>query len=60
MSQTGKLSYISRLSMVAMGYIIVTVSVKYLTTYFKTKTLNPFAVYCVCAGIVSLVVFTLR
>jgi undecaprenyl-diphosphatase len=35
-------------------------SVKYLTKYFKTKSLNPFAVYCVLGGIISLIVFALR
>jgi undecaprenyl-diphosphatase len=29
-------------------------SVKFLTAYFKTRTLTPFAVYCVIAGFVSL------
>ncbi|MEI6058026.1 MAG: undecaprenyl-diphosphate phosphatase, partial [bacterium] len=29
------------------------VSVRFLTKYFETKTLRPFAVYCVVAGIVA-------
>ncbi len=29
-------------------------SVAYLTKYFKTKTLKPFAIYCICIGILSL------
>ncbi len=33
-------------------------SVKFLMRYFKTKTLTPFAVYCVCAGVIfSLILF---
>jgi len=31
-------------------------SVRYLTRYFETKTLKPFAGYCVMAGVVSLVI----
>lgn len=31
-------------------------AIRFLTKYFKTKTLVPFAVYCVIAGVVSLVV----
>ncbi len=31
-------------------------SVKFLTRYFKTKTLNPFAIYCLAVGILSLIV----
>lgn len=30
------------------------VSVRFLTRYFETRTLNPFAVYCVVAGLFSL------
>jgi len=35
-------------------------SVKFLTRYFKTNTLNPFALYCILAGLLTLVVFFLR
>lgn len=35
-------------------------SVKFLSRYFKTKTLSPFAAYCVAAGILSSLVFLLR
>lgn len=35
------------------------ISVHYLTRYFKTKTLKPFAVYCFCAGLFALCVFGL-
>ncbi len=31
-------------------------AVKFLTRYFKTKTLTPFAIYCITIGIVSLIV----
>ena len=32
-------------------------SVRYLVRYFKTRTLTPFAVYCLAAGIVSIIRF---
>jgi undecaprenyl-diphosphatase len=35
-------------------------SVRFLTRYFHTRTLTPFAIYCACAGLVSLLVLTLR
>lgn len=31
-------------------------AVKFLTRYFKTKTLTPFAIYCVAIGILSLII----
>jgi undecaprenyl-diphosphatase len=31
-------------------------AVKFLTRYFKTKTLTPFAIYCIAIGIVSLAI----
>ncbi|MFE3273870.1 undecaprenyl-diphosphate phosphatase [Nocardia sp. NPDC059239] len=36
------------------------ISVKFLTAYFETKTLTPFAIYCLVAGLGSLVWFTIR
>ncbi|KAA2258762.1 undecaprenyl-diphosphate phosphatase [Solihabitans fulvus] len=33
------------------------VSVKFLTSYFETRTLNPFAIYCTIAGVGSLAYF---
>ncbi|WP_433207582.1 undecaprenyl-diphosphate phosphatase [Nocardia sp. CA-107356] len=36
------------------------ISVKFLTSYFETKTLTPFAIYCLVAGISSAAFFTLR
>lgn len=35
-------------------------SVKYLMRYFQTKTLTPFAVYCVSAGIIFFVILSIR
>ncbi|MFI5612302.1 undecaprenyl-diphosphate phosphatase [Amycolatopsis sp. NPDC051903] len=34
------------------------ISVRFLTKYFETRTLTPFAIYCVIAGIGSLLVFS--
>ena len=34
-------------------------SVRYLTKYFKTNTLEPFAYYCLIAGILSLAVLSI-
>lgn len=34
-------------------------SVRYLTKYFQTRTLKPFALYCVAAGIISLILLAL-
>jgi undecaprenyl-diphosphatase len=35
------------------------VSVRFLTKYFETKTLTPFAVYCLAAGVLSILRFAL-
>lgn len=35
-------------------------SVRFLTRYFETRTLTPFAVYCLLAGLTSLVLLTAR
>jgi len=35
-------------------------SVKFLTKYFKTNKLNPFAVYCVVVGILSFVILLIK
>jgi len=40
--------------------ILSYISVKFLTSYFETKTLTPFAIYCLVAGIGSAAFFTLR
>lgn len=46
---------------VAVGYVITGVtaylSVRYLVRYFRTRTLTPFAVYCLLAGFASIVRF---
>jgi undecaprenyl-diphosphatase len=34
-------------------------SVRYLTKYFQTRTLKPFATYCILAGIISLVLLAI-
>lgn len=34
-------------------------SVRYLSQYFKTKTMRPFAAYCLAAGLVSLLVLSI-
>jgi len=31
------------------------ISLKFLTKYFETRTLNPFAIYCVIAGALALI-----
>jgi undecaprenyl-diphosphatase len=36
------------------------VSVRFLTSYFETRTLKPFALYCVVAGLLSLAWFGVR
>ncbi|HEX7661084.1 MAG TPA: undecaprenyl-diphosphate phosphatase [Pseudonocardiaceae bacterium] len=36
------------------------VSVRFLTRYFETRTLYPFAIYCIVAGLGSLAVFAFR
>ena len=33
-------------------------SVRWLTRYFETRTLTPFAIYCVVAGVICIVRFT--
>ena len=35
-------------------------SVRFLTRYFRTRTLTPFAIYCFCAGLVGLARLTMR
>lgn len=35
-------------------------SVKFLTKYFKTKTLTPFAIYCAVIGILASLIFVVR
>ncbi len=42
------------------SFISAYLAVRFLTRYFHTRTLKPFAVYCVLAGAGSLIWFTLR
>jgi len=39
------------------AFVAAFVSVKFLTKFFTTKTLTPFAIYCVVAGIASVIRF---
>ncbi|MBN9097319.1 MULTISPECIES: undecaprenyl-diphosphate phosphatase [unclassified Pseudonocardia] len=36
------------------------VSVRYLTTYFETRSLRPFGIYCIAAGVACIVWFLVR
>ena len=36
------------------------VSIKFLSKYFKTKTLTPFAIYCIVAGALSFIILVIR
>lgn len=42
------------------SFICAYLAVRYLTRYFQTHTLTPFAIYCVVAGVASLAWLTLR
>jgi undecaprenyl-diphosphatase len=42
------------------SFICAYLSVRYLTRYFQTRTLTPFAIYCALAGAASLAWLTLR
>lgn len=42
------------------SFICAYLAVRYLTRYFQTRTLTPFAIYCVLAGAASLAWLTLR
>ena len=42
------------------SFVCAYLAVRYLTRYFQTRTLTPFAIYCVLAGGISLVWLTLR
>ena len=35
-------------------------SVRYLTRYFETRSLRPFGIYCIAAGLACLVWFAVR
>lgn len=40
--------------------VLAYISVRFLVKYFETKTLTPFAIYCLVAGIGSLAFFTIK
>lgn len=42
------------------SFVAAYLAVRFLTRYFQTRTLTPFAVYCALAGAASLVVLSLR
>jgi undecaprenyl-diphosphatase len=42
------------------SFVCAYLAVRYLTRYFQTRTLTPFAVYCAAAGAASLMWLTLR
>ncbi len=42
------------------SFIAAYLSVRFLTRYFATRTLTPFAIYCTVAGLGSLMWLTLR
>jgi undecaprenyl pyrophosphate phosphatase UppP len=44
----------------AAAFVAALVAVRWLTRWFETRTLMPFAIYCLVAGGVSLAVLTLR
>jgi undecaprenyl-diphosphatase len=48
---------------VVVGFVVTGitayVSVRFLVRYFRTRTLKPFAVYCILAGLASIIRFTL-
>jgi undecaprenyl-diphosphatase len=42
------------------SFVAAYLSVRYLVRYFQTRTLTPFAIYCVAAGLLSLVWLAVR
>jgi undecaprenyl-diphosphatase len=44
----------------AASFVGAYIAVRWLTRWFRTRTLTPFAVYCLAAGVVSLVVLAVR
>jgi undecaprenyl-diphosphatase len=42
------------------SFVAAYLAVRFLTKYFETRTLTPFAIYCVLAGLGSLAWLTLR
>jgi undecaprenyl-diphosphatase len=64
MPQLLKPAMTASLGPVLLGSLIAGVAayfcVRFLTRYFETRTLNPFAIYCVIAGLGSLAIFAFR
>ncbi|MDQ1579949.1 MAG: undecaprenyl-diphosphatase [Microbacteriaceae bacterium] len=44
----------------AASFVAALISVAFLDRYFRTRTLTPFAIYCLLAGIVSFVILAVR
>jgi undecaprenyl-diphosphatase len=42
------------------SFVAAYLAVRFLTKYFESRTLTPFAIYCVVAGLASLAWLTLR
>jgi undecaprenyl-diphosphatase len=42
------------------SFVAAYLAVRFLTRYFETRTLTPFAIYCTLAGLGSLLWLTLR
>ena len=51
-----KVAVIGAFAAAAAAYL----SIKFLTKYFKTKKLNPFAIYCIVAGALSLIILLIN
>ena len=44
----------------AASFIAALISVRFLSRYFRTRTLTPFAIYCTVAGLASLIYLSVR
>jgi undecaprenyl-diphosphatase len=44
----------------AASFVTALISVRYLSRYFRTRTLTPFAIYCTLAGLASLIYLSVR
>ena len=44
----------------AAAFVAALLSVRFLDRYFRTRTLTPFAIYCVVAGVVSFIILAVR
>lgn len=59
-TQTGKIAIGPTLTGAFFAGLAAFLSVKFLTKYFETKKLTPFAVYCVVLGVLASVLFIFR